>query len=261
MYCNETFYNLTGAENAPVLVLIHGLGLNCNVWNDYVPQLSKRWKVLSYDLYGHGKSGVPDTAEINLSLFSQQLNTLLEHLAIKRCALIGFSLGGMINRRFAMDYPAKTKALVILNSPHERSPEQQQLVEQKALDTHADGAITPIDATLKRWFTTDFRKNNASYIENVKTTVLDNEPTHYARCRCILANGVIELIRPTPAIDKPTLIITCEYDSGSTPQMSYAIGTEIHGSEVVIIPALQHMGLVEQPDLFLQPIMHFLEKL
>jgi pimeloyl-ACP methyl ester carboxylesterase len=53
-------------------------------------------------------------------------------------------------------------------------------------------------------------------------------------------------------------VITCEHDSGSTPAMSHAIASEISGAEVVIIPVLQHMGVVEQPTLFIEPLLTFL---
>jgi len=85
-----------------------------------------------------------------------------------------------------------------------------------------------------------------------------NDHAIYAQCRRVLANGVVELIRPKPAITLPSLIITCENDSGSTPAMSQAIGSEIADSKVIIVPKLQHMGLVERPELFTQPILSFL---
>ena len=70
-----------------------------------------------------------------------------------------------------------------------------------------------------------------------------------------------ELIRPEPPIRKPTLVMTCEHDSGSTPGMSQAIAGEIDGAQVVIVPALRHMGLVENPRFFITAIAEFLESM
>jgi pimeloyl-ACP methyl ester carboxylesterase len=75
----------------------------------------------------------------------------------------------------------------------------------------------------------------------------------------VLAFGVIELIRPQPPIQHPTLIITCENDSGSTPAMSQAIAGEISGGQVIVVPHLRHMGLVENPSFFINAIAEFLE--
>ena len=89
--------------------------------------------------------------------------------------------------------------------------------------------------------------------------VLANDPISYAQCRRVLASGVTELIRPNPPITTPTLVITAENDTGSTPAMSIAIGAEIAGSQTIIVPHLQHMGLVEVPELFTQPLLGFLD--
>jgi pimeloyl-ACP methyl ester carboxylesterase len=147
----------------------------------------------------------------------------------------------------------------ILNSPHEREPEAQQLVEQRALDSAAGGPGATLDATIERWFTPDFIAANPDYITRVRDWVLANDPDSYASCRKVLAFGVIELIRPQPPIQHPTLIITCENDSGSTPAMSQAIAGEISGGQVIVVPHLRHMGLVENPSFFINAIAEFLE--
>jgi len=255
---NGSRFELTGPTDAKVVVLIHGLGLNRRVWDAHRSRLAQRYRVLAYDLYGHGDSA-PPPAEPSLTLFSEQLIGLLDELAIERCALIGFSLGGMINRRLAMDHPGRVESLVVLNSPHEREPEAQRLVEQRALDSASDGPGANLEATIERWFTPAFRQRDPEYIERVRGWVLANEPRAYAQCRRVLAFGVVELIRPEPPIRKPTLVVTCEHDSGSTPAMSQAIASEIEGAQVIIVPGLQHMGLVENPRFFTTAIAEFLE--
>ena len=256
---NGSRYELRGPAGAPVVALIHGLGLNRLVWRDYLPRLRQRYRVLDYDLYGHGDSVAPP-AKPSLALFAEQLHELLDELGLERAALVGFSLGGMINRRLAMDRPERVSALVIANSPHEREPDAQRLVEQRALDS-AGGPGATLDATLERWFTADFRRDHPDTIDEVRAWVLANDPAVYAECRAVLAFGVTELIRPEPPIDHPTLVMTCEHDSGSTPAMSQAIAAEIADASVVIVPGLKHMGLVENPSFFIGEIADFLETL
>jgi len=256
---NGSRYELTGPEDAPVLVLIHGLGLNRQVWRGYRSRLAQRYRVLDYDLYGHGESA-PPPSKPSLAMFAEQLDGLLDELGIARCVAIGFSLGGMINRRLAMDHPERVAALVILNSPHERDPEAQRLVEQRALDSAA-GPGANLDATIERWFTADFRQRERDFIEQVRGWVLANDPEIYALCRQVLAFGVVELIRPQPPLSLPTLVMTCEHDSGSTPAMSLELASEIDGAQVIIVPQLQHMGLVENTRFFVTAIAEFLEPL
>ena len=153
-----TAYELSGPDAAPVVVLIHGLGLNRQIWQWHEPALADRYRVLSYDLFGHGGSA-PPPATASLSVFSEQLRDLLDELGISRCAVVGFSLGGMINRRFALDHPSRVSALAILNSPHERGPEAQRLVEERAAQVVGGGSDATIESALERWFTPEFRED------------------------------------------------------------------------------------------------------
>ena len=253
-----TAYDLTGPATAPVVVLIHGLGLTRQTWADHLPALADHFRVLTYDLCGHGESALPAETP-SLTALSDQLRHLMDHLHIARAALLGFSLGGMINRRFAMDHPDRVSALVVLNSPHERSPDAQRLVEERAAASDAGPAAT-IEATLDRWFTPGFRVSHTEAVAWVRSAVLANDPGNFARHRQILAHGVMELIRPKPPITHPTLVMTCENDSGSTPAMTQAIAAEIPGARAIIVPALQHLGLIEQPARFTAPILDFLTR-
>lgn len=252
-----TAYELSGPANAPLVVLIHGLGLNRHTWQWHAPEISSRYRVLNFDLHFHGESR-PGPAAPSLTLFSEQVVELLGHIGERRAALVGFSLGGMINRRLAIDHPERVSALAILNSPHERSPEQQRIVEERAAHTSAGGPAANLDETLERWFTPEFRAARPEVIATVRQWVLANEPGPYAQCRMVLAKGVIELIRPDPPIAKPTLVLTCENDIGSTPAMTKEIAREIVGAEAVVVPRLKHMGLIEEPALFTAPLLEFL---
>ncbi len=254
---NGSRYQLSGDADAPVLAFIHGLGLNRQIWEKYVSRFAHRYRVLSYDLYGHGESAVPPSKP-GLTLFSEQLLGLMDELGIDQCAPVGFSLGGMINRRMAIDHPERVSALAILNSPHACGDEAQALVEQRALES-AGGPQATLDATIERWFTRGFRASHPEYIERIRGWVLANEPDVYASCRQVLAFGVVELIQPEPPITHATLVMTCENDSGSTPAMSQVIASEISGAQVIVVPELKHMGLTENAEFFITELAAFFE--
>ncbi|MYD77358.1 MAG: alpha/beta fold hydrolase [Gammaproteobacteria bacterium] len=255
---NGTAYLLSGEKHNPVVVLIHGLGVNNNMWRDFIPRLSQQFQVLTYDLFGHGESAEPLSVP-SLTMFSDQLKSLLEFLGIEVASIVGYSLGGMINRRFTMDYPERVQSLVILNSPHERSREQQQIIESRVKRTSKGGPAATMETSLKRWFTPEFVLAENDVVNDVREWILSNNPLWYTQCREVLANGVCELIRPNPPISTPTLVMTCENDTGSTPAMAHAIAKEITGSQVQIIPHLLHLGLMEKPTYFLDPIENFLK--
>lgn len=238
------------------MCLIHGLGLSRELWVDYLPELSKRYRVLNYDLYGHGNSA-PPSKTASLAVYSNQLSDLLDYLRITKASVIGFSIGGMINRRFAMDHGEKLRDLVILNSPHDRGLEAQEQVEARAASVRDQGAFSTFDAALKRWFTSDYLSNGDGP-KKVREWREKVDPESYAQAAWVLANGVRELIQPEDPIKTRTLVMTCENDSGSTPKMSEDIAAEIAGAELSIVPRLQHLGLMEDPQAFLNPILKFL---
>ena len=254
-----TAFEVYGDEAAPSLVLIHGLGLCRDIWQPFLPVLSARYRVISYDLLGHGDSA-PAGPQVSLADFAAQIDELLTYFQLERASLIGFSIGGMINRRFAIDFPHLVQTLVILNSPHNRGDVAQKLVEIRARDVRRDGAMATLDSTLKRWFTDDFLESRPDVTALVTAWRQRVDADSYAATAWVLAHGVRELIRPVPPLTAPTLVMTCENDTGSTPQMCLDIAAEIYDAESHIIPRLQHLGLMQDPDAFAKPMMNFLER-
>lgn len=254
-----TAYELSGPVGTPVVVLIHGLGLNRHLWQEFETTLLPHYRVLKYDLLGHGDS-LPPPAKLSLTVFVAQLSALLAELNIETCTLAGFSLGGMINRRFAVAYPQRVAALAIFNSPHKRSRTVQQLAETRTAQTAKQGIAPSLDSTIARWFTPEFRVARHDYIAHMRSCLLANDPLIYAQCHHVLITGVTELIAPQPPITCPTLVMTCENDQGSTPAMAHAIAAEIRSAQMRIVPDLQHMGLVEQPQKFTTVLRQFLRQ-
>ena len=255
-----TSYNYLRNDNAPVVVLIHGLGLCRRMWRDHTADFAQDYRVLSYDLVGHGDSATPSSTT-DLSLYARQLLGLLDHLQIETAAVIGFSIGGMINRRFAIDYPGRLSALAILNSPHIRGEEAQALVEARAVAVRSEGSMATMEAALERWFTDDYRISHPDFMETVRAWRRQVDAQSYAEAAWVLATGVKELTRPTTQVNVPTIVITSENDSGSTPDMAAAIASEIDQADLYIVPELKHLGLIEQPQSFTSPIVEFFKKL
>jgi len=255
-----TAYTLRGPAVGPVVVMIHGLGLNEGCWQWTTPALSDRYRVLSYDLYGHGQSGPPPDTP-SLSLFSRQLGALLDHCGLRSATLVGFSLGGMIVRRFAQDAPDRTDALVILHSPHKRSPAAQEAILKRVEQARHDGPQSTVEAALERWFTDDFRQANPDMMDIVRGWVTANPIDIYHTIYRVLADGIDEIVDPTPPIACPTLVITGDEDYGNGPEMTHAIAAEIPGARSVVLPGLRHMALAEDPVAVNTPIRAFLDQL
>ena len=255
-----TKFELTGPADAPVVVLIHGLGLRKECWQWTTPALIDAYRVLSYDLHGHGGSLVPpETA--NLSMFSTQLSGLLDHCGVERATIIGFSLGGMIARRFAQDVPQRANALIILHSPHRRSEEAQEAILKRVHQAQEIGPQSTVEAALDRWFTKKFRVTNPDLMETVRGWVRTNQKSIYHTIYRVLATGIDEIVAPSPAITCPALVITSDEDHGNGPEMAHAIAEEISGAKTLILSNLRHMSLAEEPEAVNRPIRQFLDSL
>lgn len=255
-----TCFDLTGPEDAPTVVLIHGLGLTKDSWQWTTPALTDAFRVLSYDLYGHGNSAAPPETP-NLSLFSKQLKDLLDHCGIERAVVVGFSLGGMIARRFAQDVPERTSALVILHSPHKRSYQAQSAILKRVDQARDLGPHATVDAALDRWFTEPFRNANPELMDLVRRWVTANPKPIYHTVYSVLATGIDEIVSPEPAISCPALVMTADEDFGNSPEMAQAIAAEIPHSKTVILKDLRHMALAEDPKAVNGPIRQFLNAL
>ena len=255
-----TAYEMTGPTAGPVLVMIHGLGLNRACWQWTIPALSNRYRVLSYDLYGHGQSAPPPETP-SLSLFSKQLGRLLDHCGIGSAIPIGFSLGGMIARRFAQDAPDRTTALVILHSPHKRSPEAQSAILKRVEQARHAGPQSTVEAAFQRWFTDEYRHGTPDMMETVRGWVTANDVNIYHTIYRVLAEGIDEIVSPSPAITCPALVITADKDYGNGPEMARAIAAEIPGATSLVLPGLRHMALAEDPEAVNKPLRTFLDRL
>ena len=241
----ETACERQGA--GPAVALIHGLGLNRAMWQWQLPALVPHFEVLSYDLLGHGESAKPGGTP-DLTMFSEQLLRLLDACGVERAAIVGFSLGGMIARRFAMDHPDRCRALVILHSAHDRTRAEREAVRGRVRQARASGPSVTVDAALERWFTPACRDKNPGLMATVRDWILANDAAVYPGIYRVLAEGDAEIAAGIASISCPTLVMTGGEDSGNTPDMAYRMAKLIPGARTVILPALRHMAPLEAPE-------------
>jgi 3-oxoadipate enol-lactonase/4-carboxymuconolactone decarboxylase len=217
---NGTSYAISGVKSSTILVFIHGLGLNKDMWQHQINEFQKKYCVLTYDLLGHGSSLISKD-DPSLNVFTKQLKSLLCSLGFSRVILIGFSLGGMIARHFTQTYHSMVNSLVILNSPHKRTSVAQAAVLDRYYQVCESGASSTVDDAIKRWFTIDFEKTNKRKIDLVRSWVLSNELILYSKNYWVLVNGVEEVIHRHGSISCPTLVITASEDYGNVPEMAH----------------------------------------
>jgi len=106
-----------------VIVLLHGFMESSKIWKDFVSVLSKVFRVITIDLPGHGKSD--NLGEVNsMEMIARVVHKVLRHLGVKKCVLIGHSMGGYATLSFADQYPSFLKGFCLFHShPFEDTPE------------------------------------------------------------------------------------------------------------------------------------------
>lgn len=257
---NGTTCERQGNVAAPAIVLIHGLGLNRACWQWMVPALlSAKYQVITYDLFGHGDSITP-SEKPSLSMFADQICTLLDHFELPRAAIVGFSLGGMIARKFAQEYPEKTAAMGVLFSPHTRSKDAQKAIQTRVEQAKTQGPAATVGAAISRWFTADHQRQNPDQMDLVRNWVLANDIGIYHQIYDVFANSLPEVVDPSPPIAAPSLVLTADQDFGNGPEMAQAIYAEIPNAELHILPDLRHMAMAENPNAVNSILLQFLDK-
>jgi pimeloyl-ACP methyl ester carboxylesterase len=112
----------TGPQDAPVLVFVHGWGLDAGVWYEARQMLSERYQVVTYDLAGLGKSKQPRDGRYSLDRFADDLMTVVSRAAPRKVVLVGHSIGGMTVQTFCRRYPEtlgrQVSGIVLENTSH-----------------------------------------------------------------------------------------------------------------------------------------------
>ena len=172
--------------------------------------------------------------------------------------MVGFSLGGMIARRFALDHPDRLSALAILHSAHDRPPAEREAMRERVRHTRKHGPAANVDSALERWFTPAFRAGEPELVALIRRWITNNDPGVFPRIYRVLAEGDAGIARGLERIACPTLVMTGEDDPGNTPAMSKAMAERIPGARLTILPGLRHMALAESPAAINEPLCAFL---
>jgi pimeloyl-ACP methyl ester carboxylesterase len=122
---SKIYYEAFGDERSYPIILIHPIGGNIDIWEHEIQFILKRgFSVIAYELRGHNKSSIGNKRNFTMYDLADDLHTLIDELKIKRCTLIGHSIGGAIASLYAKQYPQKVNAIIFINSASKRIPDK-----------------------------------------------------------------------------------------------------------------------------------------
>jgi len=195
--------------------------------------------------------------DIEVRDLTAQLEELLCDLEIDAAAVVGFSLGALVARAYAVHYPARLTHLVLLNSVFARSKRQRDAVEHRYRDACEHGLSTLIDAALQRWFSDDFAQRRPEVIERVRERLNNNQPQGFLPAYRLFAQAGEESAEQLRAIDVPTWVITGAEDGGSTPAMSARLAECIPHARLQVLDGVRHMLPLERAQWLSEALQEF----
>jgi pimeloyl-ACP methyl ester carboxylesterase len=254
----EMNYELSGQGNC--LVLIHGFGDNLNMWYHQVPDLSKQYRVLTYDVRGFGQTGIAKDP-YSMRLLADDLYELLQVLGIKSACVLGYSMGGMIALNFALGHPEVITGLIFANSgAGDRSTAEREERRQRIMHILQQGNIEVTSEMMTVGsFSPGFKERNQAEFNEYKKIKMQNDPSPYISIMEALSADRA----PPPDVRKVTcsvLIIAGDKDSFIALDVAESMKNSIKDAALKVL-STGHAAAIEAPKEFNQTVLHFMKKL
>jgi pimeloyl-ACP methyl ester carboxylesterase len=191
------------------LVLLHGLRDDHRAWSWVLPWLAPHRRVIACDLRGHGETslGSPDGT---LAQLAGDLVAFLDAAGLERADLCGFSLGGTIVLRVAIDHPERV------------------------------GRLVPV--------ATSSRVGRAAVAWYEEQAGLADGPGHANACRAMARLGTEPLDPELHRVEAPTLVVAAERDELCPPRAGAIIAAGIAGARLRVVPGAGHHVALERPE-------------
>ncbi|MFD8295951.1 bifunctional 3-oxoadipate enol-lactonase/4-carboxymuconolactone decarboxylase PcaDC [Streptomyces bauhiniae] len=234
-------YRFDGPEDAPVLILGPSLGTTWHMFDRQVPELVKQWRVLRFDLPGHG--GAPAHPAGSVAELATRLLATLDGLGVQRFGYAGCALGGAVGIELALRHPERLASLALVAaSPRFGTPDE---FRQRGVIVRTNGLDPIARSAPDRWFTGGFAAAQPAITEWAVQMVRTTDPGCYiAACEALAAFDV----RPELGrIGVPTLVLVGSEDQVTGPAEARTLVAGIHDARLAVVPAASHLVPVEQP--------------
>ncbi len=228
------------------LILVHGLADDHRAWRKVLPNLLLDHRVILYDLRGHGESELGE-ADGTLTQLGSDLVGLMDALALDRAVIAGFSLGGTVAMRVAIDHPHRVEGLALIATSSRVNAAAAQWYQERV------NAVVSSDPGLRERLdhdTADVYRNDPGELEEGLTIRRQStaDPRGYANaCRAMVTLHEQPLDGELDRIVAPTVIISGEADQHCPPRAGEIIASHIAGSARYVLPATGHPIPLERP--------------
>ncbi|MET9426520.1 4-carboxymuconolactone decarboxylase [Streptomyces sp. NPDC003036] len=234
-------YRFDGPEDAPVLIMGSSLGTTWHMWDRQIPELTRQWRVLRFDLPGHG--GAPAEPASAVSELTDRLLATLDGLGVHRFGYVGCSIGGAIGTDLALRAPHRLASLALVaSSPRFGTADE---FRRRGVIVRTNGLDPMARTAPERWFTPGFAAAQPAIVEWAVQMVRTTDPGCYvAACEALASFDVrAELGR----VGVPTLVLVGSEDTVTGPAEARTLVAGIPDARLAVVPGASHLAPVEQP--------------
>jgi pimeloyl-ACP methyl ester carboxylesterase len=259
-----TFYEDTGpmgsSPGEPV-VLIHGHGADTRLWDYQVPALQAAgYRVVRYDVRGHGKSSVPATG-YTWENYAADLGGLLDKsLGIGAIHLVGLSMGGGIALQYALDFPWRAHSLTLVDSTlpgFHYSPEFVADLEALVEAVRREGPGAAFDRLWLSHPMFDGLRRFPDRFALVREMALAYPAADYQE-GAIPADYQPQVVDRLAEIRAPALVIVGENDIPDFQLIADIMAANLPQPRKVVLPDCGHVSPLEEPEEFNEALIAFL---
>jgi len=246
-----------GSVNASTIIFIHGFPLNKTMWNRQIGELKENFRVIAYDIRGHGNSDAGDD-DFSIELFVNDLLSLMDALKINKTILCGLSMGGYIALNAIENYPDRFTALLLCDTncaadsseAKEKRMKTIKLIKVKGLEQYAE-------ESLKKLFAPISVSKHIEEITIVREMIIKTSKQVLFKTLHALAERA-ETCTKLHEIKVPVLILVGKDDEITPPDLALSMHEKIKSSTIHIIDDAGHLSNMENPEQFNDQLRVFL---
>ena len=246
-------YRLDGPVDRPVLLLANSIATDLHMWDDNVPDFARHFRVLRYDMRGHGRSDAPPGA-YSMDRLGRDVIELLDGLGIAQVHMLGLSLGGFVAQWLGIHAPERVQRLVLANTAAQLG--SAQMHQEAIAEVLSAPDLTKVaQGFVRNWFPTAWVDENRPIVERFRRGVERTSAVGLAGARAAVRDA--DLRRTIALIGAPTLVIAGRDDQVTTLAHSEEIAAKVPGARLHVLPAV-HLSNIEQPQAFVSTVVDFL---
>lgn len=243
---------IDGPPGAPAVLLMHSLGSALQVWDAQAAALAREFRVVRFDVRGHGLSEL-SAAPFTLDDLAADALAVLDACGITSAHVGGVSLGGLIAQAVAARAPSRVRSLILCDTALAIPP--PELWYQRAAAARTGGMAPLADGTIVRWVSPAYAASPAG---RGLRALLVRTPSEAFAAACE-ALAVADFTRTSAQIQVPTLVLVGALDPSTPIAAAEALRDTIPGAQLVVIPEGLHLPMVDLAEQVTAAIRGFLQ--